>query len=105
MADLATPSGAAMFDAGGPTEKKQPAFTKPEKPDEEVYKAAVKKAEKEHADVMAKLVSILTLHPANCHRESADTLLTGCCSLPSATRSTSRNPPRKIHLRVNAARI
>ena len=56
MADLATPSGAAMFDAGGPSEKKN-AITKPEKPDEETYKANLKQAEKEHADVMTKLVS------------------------------------------------
>jgi hypothetical protein len=56
MADVATPSGAAMFDAGNATEKKP--TTKPEKPDEEAYKANLKKAEKEHADVMAKLVSL-----------------------------------------------
>ena len=30
---------------------------KPEKPDEEAYKAALKKAEKEHADSMTKFVS------------------------------------------------
>jgi hypothetical protein len=30
---------------------------KPEKPDEQAYKAALKKAEKEHADSMAKFVS------------------------------------------------
>ena len=30
---------------------------KPEKPDEEAYKASLKKAEKEHADSMAKFVS------------------------------------------------
>ena len=49
MADVATPSGAAMFDAGTVNKK-------PEKPDEEAYKANLKKAEKEHADAMAKLV-------------------------------------------------
>ena len=49
MADVATPSGAAMFDAGNINKK-------PEKPDEEAYKASLKKAEKEHADSMAKLV-------------------------------------------------
>jgi hypothetical protein len=53
MADVATPSAAAMFDAS--TEKK-----KPEKPDEELYKANLKKAEKEHADAKAKFVSLLT---------------------------------------------
>jgi hypothetical protein len=56
MADVATPSGAAMFDAGNATEKKP--TTKPEKPDEEAHKANLKKAEKEHADVMTKLVSL-----------------------------------------------
>jgi hypothetical protein len=50
MADVATPSAAIMFDAN--TEKK-----KPEKPDEELYKANLKKAEKEHADAKAKFVS------------------------------------------------
>lgn len=50
MADLATPSGAAMFDAAN-------VHKKPEKPDEEAYKASLKKAEKDHADSMAKLVS------------------------------------------------
>ena len=38
-----------MFDAGTVNKK-------PEKPDEEAYKANLKKAEKEHADAMAKLV-------------------------------------------------
>jgi hypothetical protein len=55
MADLATPSGAAMFSADA-SEKKQH-LEKPEKPDEEVYKASLKKAEKEHADSMVKFVS------------------------------------------------
>ena len=55
MADVATPSGAAMFDAGG--DKK--GSVKPEKPDEDVYKANLKKAEKEHADSMAKFVSTI----------------------------------------------
>lgn len=32
-------------------------LTKPEKPDEEAYKLALKNAEKEHADSMAKFVS------------------------------------------------
>lgn len=50
MADLATPSAAAIFDAS--TEKK-----KPERPDEELYQANLKKAEKEHADAKAKFVS------------------------------------------------
>jgi hypothetical protein len=44
-----------MFDAS--TEKK-----KPEKPDEELYKANLKKAEKEHADAKTKFVSQLIYH-------------------------------------------
>lgn len=55
MADLATPSGAAMFDGGSTAEKKT--IEKPEKPNEEAHKANLKKAEKEHADAMAKFVS------------------------------------------------
>jgi hypothetical protein len=54
MADVATPSGAAMFDGGAQDKKK--AFEKPEKPNEEEYKANLKKAEKEHAASMEKLV-------------------------------------------------
>jgi len=56
MADVATPSGAAMFDGGAQDKKK--VVEKPEKPDEEVYKANLKKAEKEHVDSMAKLNAI-----------------------------------------------
>jgi hypothetical protein len=55
MADVATPSGAAMFD-GGAQDKKKATFEKPDKPDEEVYKANLKKAEKEHVASMEKLV-------------------------------------------------
>lgn len=55
MADVATPAGAAMFDGGAVADKTR--IEKPEKPDEDTYKAALKKAEKEHADSMAKLVS------------------------------------------------
>jgi len=51
MAELATPSGAEMFDAAA---KKK--LEKPEKPDEDAYKTNLKKAEKEHADSMAKYV-------------------------------------------------
>ena len=56
MAEVASPS--APIDA-----KKD--LVKPEKPDEEAYKAALKKAEKEHADSMTKFVSypIFKLYP------------------------------------------
>jgi hypothetical protein len=50
MAELATPPAAAPVEAS--TEKKRP-----EKPDEDIYKTSLKKAEKEHADSMAKFVS------------------------------------------------
>ena len=56
MADVATPSGAAMFDGGAQDKKK--VSEKPEKPNEEAYKANLKKAEKEHATSMEKLVCV-----------------------------------------------
>jgi hypothetical protein len=52
MADVASP--AAPVEAS--TKKEN---VKPEKPDEEAYKATLKKAEKEHAESMAKFVSEL----------------------------------------------
>jgi len=59
MADMATPSAAAMstMDAEAPTGKGKPQVVKPEKPDEEQYKKDVEKAEKEHAEAKKKLVS------------------------------------------------
>jgi hypothetical protein len=51
MADVATPSAAAIFDASA--EKKRPT-----KPDQAAYEADLKKAEKEHADAQAKFVCI-----------------------------------------------
>jgi hypothetical protein len=54
MADVATPSGAAMFDAGN-TEKKEKTG-KPAAPDEAAYKAALAKAQKEHDVAMDKFV-------------------------------------------------
>ncbi len=57
MVDVATPSGAAMFDGGAQDKKEKKVIEKPEKPDEETYKAALKKAEKEHAASMEKFVS------------------------------------------------
>jgi hypothetical protein len=57
MADVATPSGAAKLDGGAASEKKKPVFEKVEKPDDQAFQEALKKAEKEHADSQAKLVS------------------------------------------------
>jgi hypothetical protein len=54
MADVATPSSAAIFDSSAQDKKK--VFERPEKPNEEEYKANLKKAEKEHATSMEKLV-------------------------------------------------
>lgn len=56
MADVATPSGAAMFDAGNTDKKKAERLEKPEKPDEAAYKASLAKAEKELAASLEKLV-------------------------------------------------
>jgi len=58
MAELATPSAATMFDGGNVATTKKD-NVKPEKPDEAVYQANLAKAEKEHKESMAKLVSIL----------------------------------------------
>jgi hypothetical protein len=61
MADVATPSSAAMFDGGAQDKKEKKVVEKPEKPDEEAYKAALKKAEKEHSTSMDKFVSAIPL--------------------------------------------
>ena len=61
MADVATPSGAAEH-GGAPDKKDKKVIEKPEKPDEEAYKAALKKAEKEHAVSVEKFVSTILLH-------------------------------------------
>lgn len=60
MADVATPSTApvAATDAAAPQGKQQ--IVKPEKPDEEKYKADLAKAEKEHAAAQEKLVCSIT---------------------------------------------
>jgi hypothetical protein len=55
MADVATASGAAILNGAD----KKKADGKPEKPDEGVYNETLKKAEKAHADAMARLVSCL----------------------------------------------
>lgn len=83
MADVATPSGAAMFDAGAAPEKKK--VERPERPDEAVYKKELTKAQKAHEDAKAKFVSSLTfllwaahtllsMHPPEL--SSADSFLT-----------------------------
>jgi hypothetical protein len=64
MADLQTPSGAAIgtIDARASTpvsNKGKPSTqptTKPEKPDEERYKSDLSKAEKEHSNALDRLV-------------------------------------------------
>lgn len=57
MADVATPSGAAMFD-GGAAAKKKVVEGKPEKPDEATYKESLARAEKEHQASMKRLTEI-----------------------------------------------
>ena len=57
MADVAAPS-VAVADAGVTDKKKPAAAVKPAEPDEAAYQAALKKAEKEHADSQTKFVSI-----------------------------------------------
>lgn len=52
MADLSNSSAAAVVD--GVASKKE--LQKPEKPNEEAFQAALKKAIKEHADAQAKFV-------------------------------------------------
>lgn len=61
MADLATPSAAAIstIDAGAEPAEKQ-LKTKPEKPNDQLYKESLSKAEKEHAAAQEKVVSLPT---------------------------------------------
>ena len=61
MADLQTPSAAAISTINASSDKaeatkSQPQKLKPEKPDEQLYKENLAKAEKQHNDVKAKLV-------------------------------------------------
>jgi hypothetical protein len=56
-------------------------LVKPEKPDEEAYKAALKKAEKEHADSMARFVSS--------HRPRQSVFCAHCCCLSAACMDSS----------------
>lgn len=57
MADISTPSAATIstIDAGSDRLEKQPK-PRPEKPDEQLYKENLAKAEKEHAAAQEKLV-------------------------------------------------
>lgn len=61
MAEFSTPSAATMATADTSIDKK-----KPEKPDEELFNANVKQAEKEHAESMAKLVCIFISLSVSC---------------------------------------
>ncbi len=58
MADIATPSAAAMstMDAGSEPISDKTQKVKPEKPDEAQYKENLSKAEKEHAAAQEKFV-------------------------------------------------
>lgn len=73
---------------------------KPEKPDEQAYKAALKKAEKEHADSMAKFVSQLLTYTPAAMRNPRQTALTHAdhslfCRMLSRLNWTLLNPNRK----------
>ena len=59
MADLSTPSAATMstMDAGSDKPEKQQKI-RPEKPDEQVYKESLAKAEKDHTAAQEKLVRV-----------------------------------------------
>lgn len=61
MAEFATPSAAAMstMDAGAETNgTSKPAVTKPEKPDEDVFKKAVEQARKALSDAQESSVRL-----------------------------------------------
>lgn len=59
MADLATPSAAIMstIDAGSEPTPEKGHKIKPDKPDEQLYKESLAKAEKEYAAAQEKFVS------------------------------------------------
>ena len=58
MADIATPSAATMsiIDAGAEQVAGKAQKTRPEKPDEQVYKESLAKADKEYAAAQEKFV-------------------------------------------------
>jgi len=103
MADVATTPS---------LEAEKKGLTKPEKPDEDVYKTALKNAEKEHADAMAKFVSPMSqklfershaLPGIGQSYISTKTKLTVCRTL-FAQSLTSQSLPRKTpHLQSVAA--
>lgn len=57
MADVATPPAPQKASANGSAPQGKQQIVKPEKPDEEKYKEALAKAEKEHTAAQEKLVS------------------------------------------------
>ena len=63
MADIATPSAATIstINAGSEPSPK-PQKTKPEKPDEQVYKESLGKAQKEHAAAQERVVRLSNLN-------------------------------------------
>jgi hypothetical protein len=63
MADVATPSAAAVATAGATAGKTKPQFVKPEKPDDEAFKTAEAKAKQEHVTAQEKFVGALHLYP------------------------------------------
>lgn len=57
MADVATPPAAQAAASDAPATQSKQQIVKPEKPDDEKYKADLDKAETEHAAAQEKLVS------------------------------------------------
>lgn len=104
MADVATPSGAAMFDAGGAEKKKPERLEKPERPDEEAYKAALTKAEKDHADSMTKFVCFPCSYALSLllRESNARYRLLTFYRMPSAPNWILPNPRIKIRLLPSA---
>lgn len=85
MADLQTPSAVAIstIDAGSDKVASAPAQpqaqkSRPEKPDEQLYKEKLAKAEKEHADAKAKLVSSVLIMCASIQCLCAVLKIPGC---------------------------
>jgi hypothetical protein len=96
MAEVATSNG----DVAGKKEKVE--LIKPEKPDEEAYKANLKKAEKDHADVMTKIVCTEKSH--ECFVTSPHMYGSGACRIfltsilyrtPSRLSLISQSPTRR----------
>ena len=89
MADIATPSAAAIstIDAGSEPSQK-PQKTKPERPDEQLYKESLAKAQKEHAASQERVVRLSNLNLPVSNHDPISSQRIGCNQgqdRPSAT--------------------